>query len=125
MDCADRNKLVASNLQRPLNVKILFDFTKSAYRGDYRHICDILRSYNIGVIHEGGWRGLLLTSGEFLRGLIIGTRQTVRMRDASTQTDETDDFFSVHAPSSPSPEPLASSPGVLWGRKGCPYFYSK
>lgn len=77
-----------------LNVKILLDFnSKDAYMNDYKEIVRTFAPYRNKTVKEGGWRGVMVSSPEFLRGLNIGSHQTIRVKEASTQTgDDAVDF---------------------------------
>lgn len=74
--------------QDPFNVKLLFDMKHSGgYGSDYSKASHVFNSYRHERVTEGNWRGCLLTSTEFARGIDIGTKNTARVRSIGTQTD--------------------------------------
>lgn len=86
---------------KSFNVKILMDRRYMLkHVNEYKEICKIFLSYKHRAIREGNWCGTELYSDEFLRGLILGTRQSVRVKTIATQTDFVEP--EVVKPSSPS-----------------------
>lgn len=73
------------------NMKILFNVNDPSVHPDIVTIVRRFSSFRSAISRPGtntdGWGGLFLNMREFIRAMIIGTRQTVRMRDQSTQTD--------------------------------------
>lgn len=67
------------------------DFNKQkGWHHDYNRIIQLLKDYRGEKVYEGNWRGFKVTTDEFIRGLEVGTYQTIRKKDVSTQTVQCD-----------------------------------
>lgn len=74
-----------------LNMKILFDMEDTNLNPERIAIIRRFSGFRRAVSHTstntGGWGGFLLNMREFIRAMHLGTYQTARVRDQSTQTE--------------------------------------
>lgn len=70
-------------LPEPLNVKILVDMHyRNGYSKDYEKIIENLVHYKYTKVKESNWKGLTISSGDFIRAITTGQRS-----DSTSQTD--------------------------------------
>lgn len=60
---------------------------KEMFGSDYLKICGIFKNYRLNTAHAENWKGILITSDEFIRGMELGTNQTIRKKTIGTQTE--------------------------------------
>lgn len=85
-----------SSADTDLNMKILFDMEDTNLNPERIAIVRRFSGFQRAVSHtstnNGGWGGFLLNMREFIRAMHLGTYQTVRVRDQSTQTENNEVF---------------------------------
>lgn len=84
----ERVSIAASPKDTRLNLKLLMKIKKENEK-EIRRILNRYLSFKKKVTKEPDeWGGYILNMREFIRAMEIGTAQTVRKKDMSTQTDD-------------------------------------
>lgn len=84
-----KNEAVSADTS--LNMKIVFNLNDHNFLDDAKSISRRFTGFRRTISRRNedtnGWGGFLLNMREFIRAMHIGTRQTIRVKNQSTQTD--------------------------------------